>query len=211
MTICPATLQFVPRPSPHRLVPHPFVPALAALRRSTRAQHDRIESVVDMEALADPQRYGRILQAFEAFLSPWEERIVAAMPAPWHPWLRRRSRLAFLREDLRALQLTPQGRCDALPGLPSPAAAWGSLYVIEGSALGGQVIARRRGQPHDSAYFRGFGAETGPMWQEFCARLGESLDGDPAATQLACACACETFTSLTLHLQQTLDERAATA
>jgi heme oxygenase len=57
---------------------------------------------------------------------------------------------------------------NSLPGL------LGTMYVMEGSTLGGQLIARHvevalhLGDGQGSSYFRGHGSQTGPMWKEFC-------------------------------------------
>ncbi len=189
--------------------------ALAALRHATRARHDRIDRLMDLRRLGEPARYGRILQAFDAFVGPWERAVAAALPEACLPWLRQRSRHAFLRQDLRALGLPPARYEAPVPRLANAAAAWGSLYVMEGSALGGQVITRslahggldaRRG----AAYFHGWGEATGAMWREFRERLEEQLAGSERV-QAACDGACRTFDALTALLESQLHERPALA
>jgi heme oxygenase len=69
------------------------------------------------------------------------------------------------------------GRRPVLPEMTNPASFFGTMYVMEGSTLGGQIIARhvekvlhlRGGQ--GNSYFRGHGNRTGPLWKEFCAML----------------------------------------
>jgi heme oxygenase len=59
------------------------------------------------------------------------------------------------------------------------AAFLGAMYVMEGSTLGGQYIARQVEKTlglapgRGDAYFRGYGDETGPMWRAFKAVLAE--------------------------------------
>ena len=61
--------------------------------------------------------------------------------------------------------------------LPRPEAVLGSMYVIEGSTLGGAVIAqaveRNLGLSAGTgcAYFRSYGRETARMWKSFGAVL----------------------------------------
>lgn len=61
--------------------------------------------------------------------------------------------------------------------LPSPAAAFGAMYVVEGSTLGGSVIARHVERalglrPETGCvYFRSYGSATGRMWKAFRTRL----------------------------------------
>lgn len=56
--------------------------------------------------------------------------------------------------------------------ISSVEAAIGTLYVIEGSTLGGQIISKKLksslqlSEPQ-MQFFRGYGDKTGPMWQKF--------------------------------------------
>ncbi|RYY96343.1 MAG: biliverdin-producing heme oxygenase [Comamonadaceae bacterium] len=165
--------------------------------------------------MADPQHYGRLLQVFDAFLGPWEDRVAAVLPADAHGWLRQRSRRPFVRDDLRALGLPRLAAPAQEATLSSAAEAWGSLYVLEGSALGGQLITRAvaaHGFSPESgaAYFHGWGAATGAMWREFRALLEEHLP-EPDDIRSACAGAVATFDALSASFEAHVHERAATA
>ena len=74
----------------------PSIPALpchplAALRQATRAQHARIDALMDLARLGERPHYGRVLQVFAAFLAGWEPAAAAALPPGWSAWLRARS------------------------------------------------------------------------------------------------------------------------
>ena len=213
----------MPRPPALKLSPDAFAQlappsnsALTALRHATRARHTRIDRLMDLRRLQERPRYGRVLQAFDAFLGPWEQSVALALPARWHRWLHERSRRGFLQDDLAQLALRPlPAPAPEVPRLASTAAAWGSLYVIEGSALGGQVITRALARAgvrpgNGAAYFHGWGEDTHGLWQEFTGLLHEQVAGPPAVAT-ACAAACATFDALTAHLETTLDERIAAA
>lgn len=189
--------------------------ALATLRQATRERHHRIDGLMDLRRFGQRDHYARVLQLFDAFLAPWEAAVAAALPAAAGPWLRQRSRRPFLRQDLHALGIAALPW--RAPGLSfaTPAAAWGSLYVIEGSALGGQVITRTLARAgvrpdHGGAYFHGWGDATGPMWAEFRARLESELP-DPARVAAACGAACLTFDALSALLETLPHERTALA
>lgn len=193
-------------------VPHD---ALLALRQATRERHNRIDRLMDLRRMQDREHYGRLLQAFDAFLAPWEDAIADALPAQWDGWLRHRSRRAFLQQDLHALDLPRLDEPVRPLHFASAAEAWGSLYVIEGSALGGQVITRTLAQfglqpDSGAAYFHGWGQATGAMWQEFRTRLQAEL-AHPAWIAAACDAACRTFDALTALMESMLHERAAVA
>lgn len=169
---------------------------------------------MDLQRLQDPTHYAGVLQVLDAFLAAWEPAVAAALPARWHEWLQVRSRRPFLRSDLDALGLRSQAPA-RLPSFQGEAAAWGSIYVMEGSALGGQFIARalaRTGVAPGSggAYFHGWGDATGGMWREVRGLLGTQL-ATPAAIAQACEAARTTFDALAVLLESKLHERAPAA
>lgn len=115
--------------------------ARAALRAATAAYHDRVDAVFSRADLADPDSYGRFLQAQAGAYLPVEaalERAGAAAVVPDWPM---RRRAAALRADLAALGLAaPEDMPDITFG--DAAAVLGGIYVLEGSRLGGALLAR---------------------------------------------------------------------
>jgi heme oxygenase len=93
-------------------------------------------------------------------------------------------RAGWLAEDLVALgaPLPDSAPAEVLPALDSPGHAIGCWYVVEGSALGGQVISRRvqsrLGVTRDTGgrYFAGNGAATAARWRDVCGAL-DRYDG----------------------------------
>ncbi|TXD71199.1 biliverdin-producing heme oxygenase, partial [Mitsuaria sp. TWR114] len=81
-------------------------------------------------------------------------------------------------------------------------AAFGSLYVLEGSALGGQVLtpmllARHGLTPErGAAYFHGFGERTGAMWREFRQLADAQAGANETDRDAACHAAVQTFQAL---------------
>lgn len=151
-------------------------------------------------------RYAAILLGFQRFLEAWEQELRGALPARLHGWLAARGRLGFVAQDLaflaRHLPHLPEPsvpRCLPEPGV---AAAFGSLYVIEGSALGGQVITPRLRRDlglepgRGASYFHGFGERTGGMWREFRGLAAQEIGADPARQRQACRAAAQTFDAL---------------
>ncbi len=192
----------------------PPADALATLRRATRAQHDRIDALMDLRRMQDRAHYARVLGVFDAFLAGWEPAVAAALPGRWQPWLHARSRRPFLHQDLRSLGVAPPAPA-RIPPFAGPASAWGSVYVVEGSALGGQFITRSLAQAglhpgRGATYFHGWGGATGTMWREARAVLAGELDSE-AALAHACASARLTFDTLSGLLEDCLHERTAVA
>ncbi|MCK9686247.1 biliverdin-producing heme oxygenase [Scleromatobacter humisilvae] len=183
--------------------------ALAELRLTTRAEHERIEHVLRLDQPMPLERYGAILCGFDAFLRAWEPRVHAALPERLQPWFRARRRGGFASADVEWLRavagvgpVAMSSRLAATLPLGDPAEAMGSLYVIEGSALGGRVIApqlkRTLGldQGRGASYFHGFGGETGAMWANFRTQAALEIGDSSGNTARACRSAKRTFAAL---------------
>jgi heme oxygenase len=150
----------------------------AELRGATRALHDRIEAVVGLpERVTTVAEYRVVLERFWGFHAPLE---AALAERDWRGFdFERRRRAHEAAADLAAL-----GERD-LEGLPlwegyrpgSEAEAFGVLYVLEGSTLGGRVIRRgldaRLGAQVAGAtrFFDGRGRTGAKLWREFLTTL----------------------------------------
>ena len=155
---------------------------LARLRAATRPAHGRLEGVLGLlDERLDGAAYRAVLERFHGFWHDWEPHVAGLLADPAFTGPRRRAHL--LRADLMTLGL-PCAAIRLLPACPLPelrgaAEALGSLYVMEGSTLGGRVIQRnvtlRLGWDGRAGcrYFAGYGAATGPMWRAFLARLDQ--------------------------------------
>lgn len=128
--------------------------------------------------------YQNVIKRFYGFWVDWQPHVAELLRD--EALLEPRRRLYLLEADLAALgfsvdEVGALPRCP-LPALRDAAEALGSLYVMEGSTLGGRVIERHverylgLGGQSGCAYFAGYGAGTGAMWRAFLARL----DAEPA-------------------------------
>jgi heme oxygenase len=116
------------------------------LRTATAADHEQIDATYGAFDLSDPASYARFLTAHARALPAVEAALAGIPDLP-----RLRPRTALLHADLEALGLS----------MPSPlplaaptdsAAAFGMAYVIEGSRLGGGMLARQVPAGLPSAY-----------------------------------------------------------
>ena len=136
------------------------------LRTATQALHERVDQAYGGHDLGDRGAYAAFLTAHARVVAPLE-RLLAAGP-PWREW---RPRAALLAADLARLGA-------AMPAaLPVPAVTgdpiavrWGLLYVLEGSRLGGAMLARRVGAGLPTAYLAA--AHRDGSW----ARFGRAID-----------------------------------
>ena len=155
---------------------------LSRLKNETAACHARLENALDLMR-DDLQRdeYIALLERLYGYVAPWEDAAAACMPASLAGFFDERRKAALLAADLAALTgerrpvgCVPQAdvRYD-LPRLHNIGDAFGSMYVMEGSTLGGRFIAPHVASRLDlapglgMAYFDGYGARTGSMWNAF--------------------------------------------
>lgn len=147
--------------------------ARAALRGRTSAAHEGIDAAFARFDLGDARSYGQFLEAHGRVLPTLEALLATseALPA-WRP------RLALLAEDLAALGAEGPREPQNLPAMGAPA-LHGVLYVLEGSRLGGKLLARGVGEGLPSAFLSA-GHEKGE-WRN----LLEQLDAAAAANGAA--------------------------
>ena len=144
----------------------------AALRRHTQPCHDRVDAAFGRFDLASREGYGAFLTAHARVLPPLERALAQArLTDGWT------GRAPLLAADLASLglPLPPAADIDLPAGTGGP---WGALYVVEGSRLGGAVLARRVGARLPVAYLSAVhqpggwkrivaaieGAASGPAW-----------------------------------------------
>lgn len=154
------------------------------LRDATNAEHEAIEEAVAWESRAgDPRSYGRWLLRLHSFHARWEPLAATALAEP--AFFEPRRKLHLLAADLASLGSSAPTLEDVPPwpwpvGFTSRADVLGSMYVLEGSTLGGQIIAARAKSAFGFAplYHSAYGSRTGVMWQSFREKLERDLAGE---------------------------------
>ncbi len=145
------------------------------MQAATHDVHERLHGHPGLAAVQDEtitrENYLRLLGRLYGFYTAFE---AAAGLSP--------TRSDWLIEDLTALGVSPAARaglplCRGFPDLATPEALLGALYVVEGSALGGVVLARHldgvlgEGRLDGRRFFRGRQAETGAAWRAYLQQL----------------------------------------
>jgi heme oxygenase (biliverdin-IX-beta and delta-forming) len=149
-----------------------MTPARAALRDGTRAEHDALDALFARFDLTDRGHYARFLAAHAEAGLPVEAALDGA-EALFPDWPARRRGPALVA-DLAALGQAVS--VAPIAPLPEPAAIAGAVYVLEGSRLGGQLLARRVGKGLPTEYLaahQGKGA-----WAVLLAQLESVLTDD---------------------------------
>jgi heme oxygenase (biliverdin-IX-beta and delta-forming) len=147
---------------------------MSRLREKTARQHIQLEDAVEIEQrFQSPAAYRELVEIFYGFVRPIE------MSLAQHDWSQagldftEREKAALLERDLLAVGSSPEAvdQCMILPDVSSIDRAFGALYVMEGSTLGGQHISRlatQRGIGLESLnYFKSYGFRVGEMWKSF--------------------------------------------
>ena len=166
-------------------------PLLAALRQRTAPLHARLDAALND---APPTRASYV--AFLRATLAAQRRVLPAI-ARWIARPDDAQRLASLRADLAALDAAPHDEAPVDELTLPPAGAYGAAYVVEGSTLGGLVLAERfeaaLGLPPDTAtrYLRLHGRDTAARWRAFLADLSQVAD--PVAHEEACQAAIAAF------------------
>jgi heme oxygenase len=144
------------------------------LRASTRADHEQVDALFGSFDLGAAPSYGMMLRAHARALLPAEDWMANGAVPLWEP------RGAALKADLDALGLAVPD-AEPLHWPADDAAYWGTAYVLEGSRLGGAMIARGLaadmpraylGQVHAPGHWRAFlgalderAGTNGAMWR----------------------------------------------
>ena len=176
---------------------------LQQLREATRAQHEALENVLPLgRPDVDMARYRALLGRFWGFYATWEEQAKLHAAPQLQPVIAARAKLPLLAADLHVLGGSeaplPRLQTERLPRFAAgDGTLLGSMYVVEGATLGGQVISR--GLERESgfsggagySFFQSYGKAVGQQWKAFTALL-EQLPADQSGA--AVEAAQQTFT-----------------
>lgn len=186
--------------------------AVGRIRETTREVHRDLEALpIWNVAFNDLDAYAALLDGLLSLVRPADEAIGESLGSAAPERFCSATRTAWLANDRR--DVAKRRGKPSVPSDPpddagirtiaeeSPSSAAGTLYVIEGSALGGRILSRRLRESlgFDGAcggrYFHGHGAETGVRWTSFLAWLSDSLlrDEDAETAARAARCVFERF------------------
>jgi heme oxygenase len=146
--------------------------ARSALRAETRAHHERVDRIFSSLRLDDRADYAKFLCAQAAAHIPVEDALIRGGIAAIVPDWPKRQRSPAMRSDLAELGIAMPGSTEPFD-LDGEAALLGALYVLEGSRLGGAMLARSVGAGLPARFLGG--GDSG-AWRRLLALLDERLD-----------------------------------
>lgn len=173
------------------------------LKEHTREVHAATEKqlVGLIKQLSKADDYARLLELFYSYFHPIEQQIMETLPSEILPDLERRRKTAAILYDLRDLTARSElsvAISTAIPKINTPYQALGALYVVEGSTLGGKVIANmisqrlNLGAPFALSFFSSYGDRAFEMWNDFKSAINNMVL-TPAQSEELLQAAYETF------------------
>ena len=151
-------------------------PLSQSIKHQTEVQHLALEDLIvpQIQAVQSIEDYARLLNLFYGYNKPVEEAIKKIIGAAILPDIKKRQKADLILSDLESLGLTLQPLIStSIPFIHTLEQAFGALYVLEGSTLGGKSITQLllktkiELQPQNMQFFTAYGKETGPMWMTF--------------------------------------------
>jgi heme oxygenase (biliverdin-IX-beta and delta-forming) len=170
------------------------------LKIHTSANHQKLEkSIVGLiRGIENERDYIYLLGLFYGYLAAVEDLIDKYIPDTDLPDKKESRKVVHIAEDINALNgFIPDKANTFLPKVGNRFAAFGALYVIEGSTLGGVHISAMIQKklpdiPFAFRFFIGYGVQTLYNWEKFKTCINELTEVE-AEISMVLSAADETF------------------
>jgi heme oxygenase len=171
------------------------------LKIRTLAPHQELEKVLvhQMRAMRSVDDYINLLQVFYSYFGALEDQINKYIGSDELPDYLQRRKSASLAKDILALggSLPKKVTAAHLPVIENYLQAFGALYVIEGSTLGGSIISRMLStqlglKDNGLSFFQSYGENLATMWATFKLTLNQQAK-NKAETEMVINAADATF------------------
>lgn len=183
-----------------------------ALKTHTRDVHIQLEQMLIplIQSVSTRTQYAELLKIFYTFYAPVEQRLSGVSGIENLIAGIQLRKADSLKKDITALEATTDGLslCDDLPRCTNLSHAFGIMYVLEGSVLGGKSIAHivTKKLPADTSlpfsFFLHYGDDAKTTWDQFKAKLDST---ENLSTPALLAAATDTF----ILFNQWIDENSS--
>lgn len=184
---------------------------LEQLKSDTLANHQQLEKklIAQLKGMQSPSDYIRILQVFYSYFGALEDKIDQFIGFDQLGDYADRRKTSSIKNDILSLQgdVPEKAAPEHLPELDNAFQAFGALYVIEGSTLGGQVISKMISKQLTLAsdeglsFFKSYGENTMLMWERFKTVLENQANSQEEADVITQA-ANDTFLKFRLWMEK---------
>lgn len=183
------------------------------LRQSTAEIHKELDSwlMPVFRKVDDDEKYSQLLKAFYGYYAPVMQRITVEIDTQYLPDFSHRRKADAILKDLDCINKRNGSidHADILPDISNASDAFGALYVLEGSTLGGVFLSKILGdamninEQNGLSFFYGYGQQSREMWNRFIEQINlfAKEKGDEEAILSS---AHVTFKYFKDHLQQCL-------
>ena len=165
----------------------------AVLKRETAGSHSDAERILlpRLSAIQSVADYATILKTFYGYFFPLQEKIGQHIFSRDLGDIAERRHASLALLDLKSISQFPETLdiCAELPPIENKAQAFGAMYVLEGSTLGGRVISKMLMKNEsiilteaNLQFFSGYKEETGTKWKVFLEALNQQEDLNVVAT-----------------------------
>jgi heme oxygenase len=142
------------------------------LKKAVKEAHDKLEKNSVLASLLGEtvsiEDYANALATLHSFYATVEKNILDfLLNQPDLFDYQSRLKTPTLEADLKMLGKTPFISNIEFPAPQNVAELVGMIYVLEGSTMGGQVLACKIGDKFPTLFFTGYGANNAQKWQEF--------------------------------------------
>lgn len=153
------------------------------IKEATLQYHQQTEKILigKMKSMRSKQDYIDLLAAFYGYFGGLEQQIERYINASNLADYNDRRKTAAIADDIKALagDIPQKAAGTQLPEIDNYLQAFGALYVIEGSTLGGKIISKMIKQHlhmdngEGLSFFNSYGEQTEQMWNSFKAILND--------------------------------------
>ncbi len=171
------------------------------LRHETKPAHEELDKAMIpyIHNIHSKEDYSKLLAAFYGYFKPVYDKINTHLDTSFLPDYNSRRKPDDILQNLAALghHHTIENTANHLPDVYNNASAFGALYVLEGSTLGGLMIKKMiASQTHlpdkKISFFAGYGKATRERWNTFVNALNNVAKTNEEE-QNAIRAAAETF------------------
>lgn len=181
------------------------------LKKGTFHAHTESEKILapKLASIKSYQDYASILKMFYGYFHPVEAIIKSYISKDVLSDIDERRNSLFILQDLNAINHSTNALpvCKQLPKIKSSLEALGTMYVLEGSTLGGRMISKMLMKnttvvfnESNLNFFNGYKENTGVKWTYFLS----VIDQHEEEAEVIVAAANETFNCLTQWMEKAL-------
>jgi len=178
-----------------------FMMLIEKLREATQHRHKELDEAIMpyLKNIRFINDYVQLLIAFYGFFKPVYDKIDSHLILSFLPDYNTRRKPDSILQNLASLHRYEiiENIAGQIPAISNNASAFGALYVMEGSTLGGLMIKKMLSDTlslsdAQLSFFAGYGKQTRERWNYFVQALN-GFTANPAEEQAAITSANDTF------------------